>query len=214
MTDTTPQTYVPPRRRSKTWVGAIIVTLLVLLVAALGYSITFGPEHYARAKAERVDGNQALVIGFPSAGTVTPAVSWSTRPIVTPLIDGLALFTNPAVYFGESPGVQLASPDGGIEVRIVPLTDRDTGTVLSDEGMSGTAVGSEVLASGLLVHHVDTGPADQRTPHGLVAVVESPSGNSVPLLVHAQLTGVTEHTLADYRPALGELLETMTLAHG
>ncbi len=65
-----------PRRLSRA--GRLIRTIVLVLIATgVGYAVTLGPLHAARAKAEISDGIQAIEIA--DGVTVTPATALAGR---------------------------------------------------------------------------------------------------------------------------------------
>lgn len=207
------------QKRSRSWIGALVLVLLLIVMLVGAYAVTLAPEHYAQAQAERVSGSEEIGIGDPAVATVVPADKWSTRPIVTPLIGELQFLKNPAVIFGVSPGVQLGSPDGMLTVSIEPLGDTDAAALLASYERSDAPIQEEELSTGLSVSHVDTRSTADEPVDGLIAIIGSASatGTGAPsqsdsVLVRVTLSDDAKLELSDYRPALSDLFESLELA--
>lgn len=196
----------PRSERGRKWVATLIVLLLVTIVLGGAYAVTYAPEHSARLQAERVNGTTAVDIGDPALASVTPAAAWSVRPVVEPLFGGLALFKNPAVMFGTSPGVRVESPDGALAVEFTALGEQNVDTLFELGGAEGETPREETLASGSTLRSVRTGARGSDDPTGMLIVL---TAGSAELLARVTLDPGAPHGLDDYLPALSDLCESV-----
>ena len=195
-----------PRRLSRA--GRLIRTIVLVLIATgVGYAVTLGPLHAARAKAEISDGIQAIEIA--DGITVTPATDWLAEPLVHELlrIPVLPDLRSPRVYFGGHSAMLLRSPDRLLTVEIEspgPGAQAEAEALLRQKASEIVGAGAEVpalrtetLASGHTVWHLDDASA-------LLAVVDR--GGTLVTVVAERPDG---ESIDAYRPAIGQLLETV-----
>lgn len=212
-----PQTEEPvPRRpgRARRWVTAVVLTLLLLVVAAVAYAVTLGPEQYARLQAETSDGASPVAVG--ETATVTPERDWVVQPLVRDLFEWPPLppLKDWSVLLDEQTGVLLLSPDQRLRVELDVLqgsSERaalawlreesrgiDPGGAGGSSDAGGTApVRTETLASGFGLRHVDG-------PERLAAVIDTDDGV---LTLRADAGG---ESIDPYRPAISALLESIS----
>lgn len=206
-----------PRRpgRARRWITAVVLTLLLLVVAAIAYAVTFGPEQYARLQAETTDGTTPIAVG--DTATVVAERDWVVQPLVRDLFEWPPLppLKDWSVLLDEQTGVLLLSPDQRLRVEfdVLPgpseraasawLREESRGIAQGDDAAEGAgepgAVRTETLASGLGLRHVDGGER-------IVAVVDTGGGM---LTVRADAGG---EPIDPYRPALSALLESIETA--
>lgn len=166
-----------------------------LVIAALaGLAVTAGvlaailwPALGSALAAEPADGSRAFGVAADlspdtASATVRPAADWSVRPVA----DGELVL--------QSPDRKLT-----VELSVVPAADADAALA---EAAEDAPVLSEVLASGLVLRHATL---DER----LIGVLASGEAAVETVLVEASVEPPAE--LADYRPALGALLESVEL---
>lgn len=185
-----------PRSRLLALLGAAallslgsLTLLAVLLLPALA----------GTAAGRLADGTEAFDIGFAVGAAATPAPAGSAATDLAP-VAGEPTVTPAAGWWVQpqpSGGILLRSPDRILTVEMAVVADAAARTALSDAEAAGDPLRSEELASGTTAQHV-TGET------GIVVVLELAAST---VLVEAQLT--PEGELADYRPALGELLESV-----
>jgi hypothetical protein len=185
-----------PRSRLLALLGAAallslgsLTLLAVLLLPALA----------GTAAGRLADGTEAFDIGFAVGAAATPASAGSAATDLAP-VAGEPTVTPAAGWWVQpqpSGGILLRSPDRVLTVEMAVVADAAARTALSDAEAAGYPLRSEELASGTTAQHV-TGET------GIVVVIELAAST---VLVEAQLT--PEGELADYRPALGELLESV-----
>lgn len=185
-----------PRSRLLALLGAAallslgsLTLLAVLLLPALA----------GTAAGRLADGTEAFDIGFAVGAAATPASAGSAATDLAP-VAGEPTVTPAAGWWVQpqpSGGILLRSPDRVLTVEMAVVADAAARTALSDAEAAGDPLRSEELASGTTAQHV-TGET------GIVVVIELAAST---VLVEAQLT--PEGELADYRPALGELLESV-----
>lgn len=110
----------PPRAR--VWVVSVLLAVLVLLVAAAAYAVTFAPEQYASAQAVSADGEAASEVG--GGVQLVPAKGWVVQPLVREIVEWPPLppLHDWSVLLGESNGLLLLSPDHGIRVEVEVLS--------------------------------------------------------------------------------------------
>lgn len=107
--------------------------------------------------------------------------------------------------------VLVVTPDGGLSAQVT-VTTADAATVVAEQADGATR--TELLASGLRVFHADTtaSPSDAvdldatDAGEGVVAAVALPDGTTV--VIAAEVGAST--SLAEYRPALAQLIEGVT----
>lgn len=195
-----------PRRLSRA--GRLIRTVvLVLFATGVGYAVTLGPLHAARAKAEISDGVQAVEIA--DGVTITPAQHWLAEPLVHDLlrIPVLPDLRSPRVYLGGHAGLLLRSPDRVLAVEIEssgpgaePEAEallRQKASAIIGAGAELPAVRTETLASGHTVWHLDD-------VFAVLAVVDR--GGTLVTVTAEPPDG---ESIEAYRPAIGQLLETV-----
>lgn len=205
----TEQQVLPPRReKGRKWIATLIIVLLIALMAAATYLVTFAPEHFVRAQAERASGSSAVSIGVPQEATVTPAAEWCVRPVVEPLFSGLALFKNPTVLLEDSSGVHVESPNGELAIEFTPLGGGDADALFEAETADGARIVTETLDSGVQLRYATTAEDDDTQPAGMLAVFETSTGVLVARVV---LDGDSVYSLDDYRPDLSALFESVRL---
>ncbi|WP_449283013.1 hypothetical protein [Leucobacter sp.] len=197
--------------RARRWVTAVVLALLLLVVAAVAYAVTLGPEQYAKLQAETADGASPVEIG--AAATVVPERDWVVQPLVRDLFEWPPLppLKDWSVLLDEQTGVLLLSPDQGLRVELDVLQGssdraalawlREESRVISSDGAVDGDQGepvlrTETLASGLGVRHVDG-------PERIAAVVDTGAGL---LTVRAD---AGSEPIDSYRPAISALLESL-----
>jgi hypothetical protein len=201
-----------PRRpgRARRWVTAVVLTLLLLVVAAIAYAVTFGPEQYAKLQAETTDGARPVEVG--DAVTVLPERDWVAQPLVRDLFEWPPLppLKDWSVLFDEQSGVLLLSPDQRLRVELDVLQGsseraalawlREESRAISSseaaEGNESPSVRTETLASGFGLRHVD---GQER----IAAVVDTGAGM---LTLRADAGG---DPIDPYRPVISALLESV-----
>ena len=161
------------------------------------------PALAGTAAGRLADGTEAFDIGFAAGAAATPAAApapaGSAATDLAP-VAGEPTVTPAAGWWVQpqpSGGILLRSPDRILTVEMAVVADAAARTALSDAEAAGDPLRREELASGTTAQHV-TGET------GIVVVIELAAST---VLVEAQLT--PEGELADYRPALGELLESV-----
>ena len=182
-------------------------TVLVVFLIGLGYAATLGPVHAARAKAKILDGSQPVEI--TESLTITPAAYWLDEPLVEPLVELPIVpdLNSWAVYFGAQNGTVLRSPDRRLTIEVDDLgqgSASDAESILRERAQrilgknaEVPAIRTETMASGSTLWHLD---ADEV----LLAVVDH-DGELVGL--RAQTSG--GESIESYRPAIGQLVETI-----
>ena len=185
-----------PRSRLLALLGAAallslgsLTLLAVLLLPALA----------GTAAGRLADGTEAFDIGFAVGAAAAPAPAGSEATDLAP-VAGEPTVTPAAGWWVQpqpSGGILLRSPDRILTVEMAVVADAAARTALSDAEAAGDPLRREELASGTTAQHV-TGET------GIVVVLELAAAT---VLVEAQLAPESE--LADYRPALGELLESV-----
>jgi hypothetical protein len=171
-------------------------TLLVFSVLLLAASVTVvvglvSPGFEAEAAGREADGVRAFEFSGSSDGAAAPADAIDAPAVVT--------VTPEAGWWVEpdAEALRLGSPDRtlGIEMRVV--TEREAREALEGVTAGGDPLLTETLASGTRVQHVTAGEE-------FIAAAEL--GDAVVLVVAA---AAPEVELADYRVALGHLLNSM-----
>ncbi|WP_031290077.1 hypothetical protein [Leucobacter sp. UCD-THU] len=131
--------------RTRRWVTAVVLTVLLLAVAAAAYAVTLAPEHYAKLRAAPADGATAVEVG--TGAQLVPERDWVVQPLVRDLVEWppLPSLKDWSVLFDEQTGVLLLSPDQRLRVEIDVLSGSAEGAALawlrSESGATGA--GSE-----------------------------------------------------------------------
>lgn len=161
--------------------AALLLTLgTIALLAAL-----LAPALGAVTSGQTADGRRGFGIG-DGVGSAGPGAAITVTPAA-------GWWVQPAAHGG----LQLRSPDRVLTVTLQSVSSAEAAAALADAGAAGDPLRSEVLAGGITAQHV-TGAT------GIVVVLELADAA---VLVEAQLA--PEGELAEYRPALGELLASV-----
>lgn len=198
----------PRLGRQMSQLEKLVRTILILTsLAALYYAATWGPIQTAQSRAETTDGAQ--IVEVADGITVTPAQDWLIEPLVRTVVSVPVLpdLRSWAVYFGTHTGTLLRSPDRLLTIEIDsrgPGSAQDAGSLLGDQaavfadkGAAAPALRTETLASGATLWHLDTASE-------LLAVVDR-DGDLVTVVAKRTDGGPID----PYRPAIGQLLETI-----
>lgn len=216
-------------RRRRRGIMVAIVLASCVVVAAATYAVTFAPDHYAQWRAEPIDGVATAEVG---AGVqVLPGKGWLVQPRVTDLVELPLLppLRNPNVILGANTGLQLVSPDGGLSIELFAgdaSAQRDAAwladvadherEVRGADAAQLPPVLTETLASGAGLDHADA-PGEIRAVvtvgetrvRVLARAMGSPGDTSDADRVGTVNGGATD-PITVYRPALSELLESLT----
>lgn len=205
--------------RSRRWLTVTVVVVLLALVAAAAYAVTFAPDHYAKWQAERLSGDSAVEVG--GGVQVVPEEGWVAQPRVTNLVEWPPLppLRDWAVLTGAQTGVEVLSPDRGLSVELSHSTETDrsnsdwlnetpaddsASTGPGADGGSAARVKTETLASGAQISHVDA----NREIRAIVTIGET----NVRVLARLEAGAAPGSGAAHfdgYRPALSALLESV-----
>lgn len=117
--------------RTRRWVTAVVLTMLLLAVAAAAYAVTLAPEHYAKLRAAPADGATAVEVG--TGAQLVPERDWVVQPLVRDLVEWppLPSLKDWSVLFDEQTGVLLLSPDQRLRVEIDVLSGSAEGAALA-----------------------------------------------------------------------------------
>lgn len=138
----------------------------------------------------------------PSVANINSTVSDGATPVELDAADGASVLVPlDWIVVREGDAAFIArTPDGVLDAR-VELTAEAANAVIAAVADAASAARAETLASGLAVTHVDTGTG------GVVAAVGLGAGTATgPSVVVTAAVG-DDHAMADYRPALAQLLE-------
>ena len=205
---------MPEPRRARRWPRALLLLALAFVVVLVGYGATLAPAHVAHLQERVADGTESIDLGGDAA-LIAPE-GWVVRPLVRELISWPPLppLLDWSVVFGAQTGVVLTSPDGVLSVELLETPETKPGAVRAEFGAARGSEEeadldddhrrSEHLASGLNLTHFDGDT--------VVFAILMPSDDAEP----GQTVGVLARTngveIDEYRPALSELLERVTLA--
>lgn len=196
--------------RTRRWVTAVVLTVLLLAVAVAAYAVTLAPEHYAKLRAAPADGATAVEVG--AGAQFVPERDWVVQPLVRDLVEWppLPSLKDWSVLLDEQTGVLLLSPDQRLRVEIDVLSGSAEGAALAwlreESGVAGASSGSSPDAE-------DAGEAEGAESAGPADPADDPADDPA---TDPEAAGGTARPGRPGHPAEGQssAVRTETLASG